>query len=296
MNIERDAGTARLLPPLTRKDIELLCKRVGGSSKLDVSLQNLQNIDLSYMDLHGANLRGANLQGANLRGTNLSDTYLQEANLSEADLDGANLSRAHLSDNETKRVNLHGAKLSYATLRGLDLRGFDLTELDLSNADLNETDLRGALLQATDLRGADLSTAQLHGPELRGAKLYNDAPFGSSLKRTQRGGATQQRLASARLMPAQDSPMQGNEVKQSRQTLSDREAYRLGEQALLASSDPAKIRRLFPQGFNFVMARQLFEAWLRQAGNPYSKEEIHAMWIGFAHQLCDLYFMGEPEA
>ncbi len=104
VNIERHAGTGRSLPPLTRTDVELLCKKVEGSSKLDVSFQNLQNIDLSYMDLHGANLRGANLQGANLRGTNLSDTDLQEANLSEADLDGADLSRAHLSDNETKRV------------------------------------------------------------------------------------------------------------------------------------------------------------------------------------------------
>jgi len=202
-----------------------------------------------------------------------------------------------LSDNETHRVNLHRAKLSYATLRGLDLRGFDLSELDLRNADLNETDLRGALLHATDLRGADLSTAQLHGTELHGAKLYSDELFGSSLKRTQRGRTTRQRLASAKLILTQEqaSSMQGNEVKQSRQTLSDREAYRLGEHALQTSSDPVKILQLFPQGFNFVIARQLFETWLKQAGNPYSEEEIHAMWIGFAHQSCDLYYRSEPE-
>ena len=297
LNTKRHDGTERSLPPLTRADVELLLEKVESSSKLDVSFQNLQYIDLSYMDLHGANLRGANLQGANLRGTNLSDTELQEADLSEADLDGADLSCAHLSDDKTKRVNLQQTKLSYATLRGLDLRGFDLSELDLRNADLNETDLRGALLHATDLRGADLSTAQLHGTELRGAKLYNDELFGRSSKRTQRGRTTQQRLASAKQMLAQEQPssMQGREVEQSRQILSDREAYRLGELALLANSDPVKVRRLFPQGFNFVMARQLFETWLRQDGDPYSEEEIHAMWVGFAHQSCDLYAMSEPE-
>ncbi len=292
MNIERHDGTGGSLPPLTRTDVERLLEKAGNASQSDLRLQNMHSIDLSYMDLHGADLRGANLQRANLRGTNLSDTELQEADLSDADLDGADLSHAHLSDNGTHRVKLQRAKLSYATLRGLDLRGFDLAELDLRNTDLNETDLRGALLHKTDLRGADLSTTQLHSTDLREAKLYSDEPSGSSLKRTQRVRTTRQRLTPAQSMLAQVQPsfMQGSEVEQSRQILSDREAYRLGEYALLASSDPVKIRQLFPQGFNFVMARQLFELWLRQAETPYSEEEIHALWIGFAHQSCDLYY------
>ncbi len=290
MDTEEQAGTGKSVFPLTRTDVELLLSRVGSSAKLDLSLQNLKQIDLSYMDLRGANLRGADLQGAYLRGANLSDTDLQGANLSGADLDGANLSHAHLGDNEANRVNLHRAKLSYAMLRGLDLRGFDLTELNLQNADLNGTDLRNALLRGTDLCGADLSTALLHGPELRGARLYRDE-FGDRLKRTHRGILKQQKLASGGSMLVQEtsSAIQGHDIKQIKKTLSDREAYILGEHALLAVSDQVKIRQLFPQGFSFAIARQLFDAWLVQSGEGYDEKEIQAIWIGFAHRICDLY-------
>jgi hypothetical protein len=43
------------------------------------------------------------------------------------------------------------------------------------------------------------------------------------------------------------------------------------------------------------MARQLFDAWLLQSGDNSSEQEIQAMWIGFAHQICDLYHQQEPE-
>jgi hypothetical protein len=84
-------------------------------------------------------------------------------------------------------------------------------------------------------------------------------------------------------------------VRQTKKTLSDREAYVLGEHALLGGSDPVKIRRLFPQGFNFATAHQLFDAWLAQSGDSYNEKESHAMWIGFAHRICDLYHEDEPE-
>jgi len=41
------------------------------------------------------------------------------------------------------------------------------------------------------------------------------------------------------------------------------------------------------------MARQLFDAWLLQSADTYSEQEINAMWIGFAHQICDLYYKRE---
>ena len=119
MNTERQAETEKAGSPLTRADVELLC-REAGRSVIDLSSQNLQGIDLSYMDLRGANLSGAHLQGAYLRGINLR----------EADLTGADLSYAHLG-NEANRSDLSNTKLSYATLRGLDLHGFDLSWLDL---------------------------------------------------------------------------------------------------------------------------------------------------------------------
>lgn len=297
MTTERHVGTGGPVPPLTRADVELLLSKVERSSEIDVSFQNLQHINLSYLDLRGANLRGTNLQGANLRGTNLSETDLHEANLSEADLDGADLSRAHLGDHEANRVNLHHAKLSYATLRDLDLHGFDLTELDLQNADLNGTDLRDAVLLGADLRGADLSTSQLHGPELHGATLSRIELCDNRSKQTHRVISPRKRLTAVEPSLVQEGlsliPEQG--VKQSKKMLSDREAYIFGEHALLTDADLVKIRRLFPQGFNFVMARQFFDAWLLQSEGAYSEREINAMWIGFAHQICDLYHRGEAE-
>ncbi|MDQ2713640.1 MAG: pentapeptide repeat-containing protein [Chloroflexota bacterium] len=269
---------ARSAAPLTRADVELLRSNVESSAQLDLSLQNLRHIDLSYIDLHGANLRGAKLQGANLRGTNLSDTDLQGADLSNADLNGADLSRTHLGDSAANRVDLRQAKLSYATLRELDLRGFDLTGLDLHNTDLNGTDLRAAILHGTDLSGADLSTAQLHGPELRDAILY-------------RGKLPDDRVKTRQ----QDMLIQEPEIKQIKKTLSEREAYLFGEQMLLAGSDPVKLRQVFAQGFTFALVRQLFDAWLVQSGDSYHKQEIQAMWIGFAHRICDLYHEEEPE-
>lgn len=297
MSTERHVGAGRPISPLTRADVELLRSNVENFARLDLSFQNLQHSDLSYMDLRGANLRGADLQGANLRGTNLSDADLQEAHLRYADLDGADLSRAHLGDTEANRVDLRHAKLRYATLRELDLRGFDLAGLDLQNADLNGSDLRDALLGGTNLQGADLSTAQLRGPELHGAKLYRDELFGDMSQKTHRGTTTRKKLAPGGPMPTQErsSSIQRHETKQIKKTLADREAYILGEHALKAGSDPVKLRQLFPQGFGFATARQLFDAWLVQAGDSYHEQEIQAMWIGFAHRICDLYHEDEPE-
>jgi Pentapeptide repeats (8 copies) len=165
----------------------------------------------------------------------------------------------------------------------LDLSLQNLQHVDLSYLDLQGTNLRGA-----DLQGADLSTAQLHGPELRGARLYRDELFSNRMKHARRGISTQKRLTPA-------EPLQGQAVKQSKKALSDREAYLLGEHALLAGADPVRIRQLFPQRFSFAMARRLFDAWLGHSGDTYSGQEIDAMWVGFAHHICDLYHGDESE-
>jgi hypothetical protein len=62
-----------------------------------------------------------------------------------------------------------------------------------------------------------------------------------------------------------------------------------------ATSRIVKLRGLFPQGFAFAQARQLFDTWLVQAGDGYNEQAIQAMWIGFAHRICDLYHENEPE-
>lgn len=292
---EKPIGTGKSAFPLTKADIEQRRSAVESTAQLDLRLQNLQEIDLSYMDLQGANLQGADLQGANLRGTNLREANLQGANLSEADLDGADLSHAYLGDAEATRVNLHGAKLSYATLRELDLRGFNLAELGLQNADLNGTDLRGAVLRGADLQGADLSTARLNGPELQGAILHHSAFRGSRGEYPDRAKGTRKQVASAQatLIEEHSSSFQEPEGKQ---IISDREAYLFGEHALLVGFSPVKLRGLFPQGFTFAQARHLFDTWLVQTGDNSNEQAREAMWIGFAHHICDLYHTHEPEA
>jgi hypothetical protein len=147
------------------------------------------------------------------------------------------------------------------------------------------------------LQGADLSTAQLHGPELLGAKLHSYELLGDWLKQAPRGTSTQNKLGSNELMLREEGSwsIQRHNVKQTRQTLTEREAYVFGEHAILGNSDSAKIRRLFTQGFNFFIVHQLFDTWLAQLSDNSNENEIHAMWIGFAHQICDLYHEEELE-
>jgi uncharacterized protein YjbI with pentapeptide repeats len=279
---------------LTRADIEQLLSQMGHAAQLPLRARNLQYSDLSYMNLQGADLQGADLRGANLRGTNLSGADLQGADLSEADLDGADLSRAYVGEIGGECVQFACAKLSYALLRELDLRGFDLAGLNLYHADLSGSDLRGAVLRGADLRGADLSTALLNGPELQGAILYRGAFLRD--RGNQTGWEETNRLRAA-VQPEPDTLPQEQalssieqEELQSKQNLSDREAYLLGTHILLNSSDPAKIQQLFPQGFSFARSRQLFENWLARAGVDYSEQELLALWIGFAQRICDCYY------
>jgi uncharacterized protein YjbI with pentapeptide repeats len=288
VNSEKSSETETTASPLRREDVELRLRRGQSSAPVDFSFQNLEQCNLSYLDLQGANLRGANLQGANLRGTNLSKADLQEANLSDADLDGADLSSAYLGATEAQRAILRSTKLCYTTLRGLDLRGFDLSGLDLQCADLNGTDLRHAVLHGTNLQGADLSTAQLHGPELRGAILHQVELWGARRKQGNRTRVTEKPLPQApvKLIQEKTSPPQDAE----QQTLSDREALLVGEFAWPPDVDLEKVHQLFPHGFTFAQARHLFEAWLAQTGTNYTEREIQAIWIGFAHRLCLLYY------
>ncbi len=282
--------------PLTRADVELLLSHLEHSAQLDLSARNLQQIDLSYMDLRGANLQGADLRRANLRGTNLSGADLHRADLGEADLDGADLSRADLGDTEAKRVSFAHAKLGYAILRDLDLRGFDLTELNLYHADLSGTDLRGAALRGADLRGADLSGTLLYGPELQGAILYRGAFLRERGKQANWGEVSPVEATAPQpaLMPEHPLPEQEQETQERNQPLSEREAYLFGMHVLLAGSDAAKLQQLFPLGFSFAYARQHFDAWLIQAGIDYNEQQVQALWIGFAHRICDLYYENEP--
>jgi len=277
--------------PLTRDDVERLLGQVASAADLDLSGHNLQQVNLSYEDLQGAKFYHADLRGANLRGAKLNGADLRGANLSGADLDGADLSNARLSDpSEENRVELSQANLRYATLQHLDLRGFDLSELDLEGADLNDTDLRGARLVGTNLCGADLSHALLHGSELIGARLVRDVgPMGWPEQMRRSKIRLRENRADTRLLQERSTPSQQDNLERETRSLSDRDAYLLGERTITGAYDPVKARALFPDGFDFTLARQMFDVWLAQSGQPYNERERNAVCIGFAHQFCDLF-------
>jgi uncharacterized protein YjbI with pentapeptide repeats len=175
-------------PSITRENVETLLAIAGSPKKLDLSGQNLSQINLSDLnlnganlsrtdlsganlrgvDLHNADLRGANLHGADLTYIKLRSTNLQRANLSRANLSGANLNGSYLS-----RINLSSANLCDATLSGADLRGTNLSGADLSGANLRHTNLTKANLPTANLSGVNLLKANLNGADLSGANLQN---------------------------------------------------------------------------------------------------------------------------
>jgi hypothetical protein len=44
---------------------------------------------------------------------------------------------------------------------------------------------------------------------------------------------------------------------------------------------------------DFSTARQIFDALFAKLGDSYSEQEANALWVGFAHWLCDRYLEDE---
>ena len=119
--------------------------------RVNLSSENLRDIDFSNSDLEGAIL---------------INTDLTDVNLSDANLRSTNLSYANL-----RSTNLRSTDLSYANLRGVDLGYANLSYADLRGVDLSYADLRGANLIGANLIGANLIGADLIGTNLTGANL-----------------------------------------------------------------------------------------------------------------------------
>jgi uncharacterized protein YjbI with pentapeptide repeats len=141
------ADTAR-----TRTDVVRLLQDVGRPEQLDISGQNVREINLMNCDLRGANLSQVSACAANLCGTNLS-----KANLHGADLRGTYLCWADLRGANLCEADLCEADLSWANLCEADLRGANLDRAILYGTILGRADLRGVSWDTTDVRGADLS-------------------------------------------------------------------------------------------------------------------------------------------
>ena len=229
MSIDIHAKTDKEDQPLTRIDVERLLFEAGSPDKLNLSGQNMKEIDFTEITLTGANLSGANLSRADLRGVDLKDTSFDSSpNLSAADLSGVDLSRS-------KNGNLNGIILDYANLSGANLSGIwlinaSLYEANLQKANMSETDLSWANLQKADLsgadlsgaylgkvkliqailRGADLSGAYLNHANLRGADLSGADLSGTSLRGADLSNAN---LTGARLSEHQKGLLRGRDVK-----------------------------------------------------------------------------------
>ncbi len=158
---------------------------------INLSYQNLTEINLSRTDLSGANLKGADLnksdlsraylKGADLNKSNLSGAYLSIAYLKGAYLNGANLNKANLNKSYLSVANLKGADLKGAYLNEACLRGADLSETDLKRADLSGANLKGANLKRADLKGANLKGANLKGADLSETDLNEVDLSGANL-------------------------------------------------------------------------------------------------------------------
>ena len=156
-------------------------------SNIDLSNQNLEDLDFYKIDFTNANFKSANLKNvtfdfANLLRANFSNVRMvnssfRYAYLSIANLDNTNLRNADLYAANLMEADLTGANLSVANLRDADLTGANLSAANLRDANLNaanldNTNLRGANLIGADLRGANLSATNLMEADLRGANLY----------------------------------------------------------------------------------------------------------------------------
>ena len=108
------------------------------STVADLSFAELSKINLSLNDFQEVDLRCANLEGADLSFSKFVWT----------DLSGANLCRA----------NLRSASFGEAILKDADLRYADLSFTVFNDSDLNKANLEGAICQQTYFTGIDLST------------------------------------------------------------------------------------------------------------------------------------------
>ena len=135
---------------------------------MDLSGEDLRNVNLPQRDLSGAIFNGADLRDANLRGSTLVRARFVSASLEDAILTRTNLDHADLGD-----ANLSGALMTSATLK---------------NANLVDVDLDGAELYSVDLRcaralGANFDGAVIDGWEIRGLQYDETTVFPDGKKR-----------------------------------------------------------------------------------------------------------------
>ena len=138
---------------------------------VDLSHDNLDQIDLTSADLrrgifNGARMRQAYLTRCNLNRASFEDSQASGAVFTRSDLSGSNLNNADL-----RGADLSNCDIGFSTLVGANLAGADLTEADLTMSDLTDANLSGARLNATCLDVANLTRCDLRRTSLVRTRL-----------------------------------------------------------------------------------------------------------------------------
>ena len=152
---------------------------------VDLSGQNLSDVDLEDADLSHANLAGTTLVDAYLPGCDLSDANLSQANLTGADLYGVRIDNTNFENAIIQRSNMsnawsmEGINFKSADLSGADLSSILSDEVDFSRAVMNGSNLQWVRIELfasfdqANLDGADLSHAYFHEVDFSNASLRN---------------------------------------------------------------------------------------------------------------------------
>ena len=138
---------------------------------VDLSHDNLDQIDLTSADLrrgifNGAQMRQAYLTRCNLNRASFEDSQAAGAVFTRSELSGSNLNNADL-----RGADLSNCDIAFSTLVGANLSGADLTEADLTMSDLTDANLSGARLNAACLDVANLTRCDLRRASLVRTRL-----------------------------------------------------------------------------------------------------------------------------
>ena len=138
---------------------------------VNLSAQNLSNVELSLSDLRGANFEGVGATSMNAplsKATRLRGAggNFQVAGFGFSDLTKADLTKAELSFAAFSFADLDGANMTAANLAFGDLSGASLVGANLSGVNLSDSNAIGADFTSANLRGANLSDADLTGADL----------------------------------------------------------------------------------------------------------------------------------
>lgn len=140
----------------------------GVNSKSRSEYLNLRGVDLSKQDLSNVNLSFADLSESDMHRTNLKQALLDFANMQ-----GMNLSFANLYESSLRGANLRGADLSYAGLKNANLYKAELERVDFYKADLRGADFRNAVIKRARFDYANLAGAKFEGALLKENSFNN---------------------------------------------------------------------------------------------------------------------------